>query len=100
MGLIITLILGGLAGWLASLVMNRDANQGILLNIVVGVVGAVLANLIIAPLIGVHAVLSSFSLAGFLVAVVGAIVLLAIVNLFTRHSVRRLGHEYEHSVSL
>jgi len=88
MGLIITLILGGLAGWLASLVMNRDANQGILLNIVVGVVGAVLANLIIAPLIGVHAVLSSFSLAGFLVAVVGAIVLLAIVNLFTRHSVR------------
>lgn len=88
MGLIITLILGGLAGWIASLLMNRDANQGVLLNIVVGVVGAILANWIIAPLIGVSAVLSSFSLAGFLMAIAGAVVLLAIVNLFTRRSVR------------
>lgn len=88
MGILITLLLGGLAGWLASLVMNRDANQGVLLNIVVGVVGAFLANLILAPLLGVEAVLDQVTLAGFLMAVLGAVVLLAIVNLFTRRSIR------------
>lgn len=88
MGLILTLILGGLAGWLASLIMNRDANQGVLLNIVVGIVGAFLANLLLAPLFGVSAELGSLTLAGFLMSVAGAVLLLAIVNLFTRRSVR------------
>lgn len=88
MGILITILLGGLAGWLASIVMNRNANQGILLNIVVGIVGAFLANLVIAPLIGVRASLGEFSLAGFLMAVLGAVVLLAIVNLATRRSIR------------
>jgi uncharacterized membrane protein YeaQ/YmgE (transglycosylase-associated protein family) len=88
MGILITLLLGGLAGWIASKFMNRDAEQGVLLNIVVGIVGAFLANLLIAPLIGVEAVLDTFSLAGFLMAIVGAVVLLAIVNLFTRRSIR------------
>lgn len=88
MGLLITIILGGLAGWLASKIMNRDAQQGVLLNVVVGIVGAFLANLLIAPLIGVEATLSGFSLEGFLMALVGAVVLLAIVNLFTRRSIR------------
>lgn len=88
MGIVLTLILGGLAGWLASLVMNRDANQGVLLNIVVGVVGAFLANLLLAPLLGVEAVLDEVSLAGFLMSVLGAVVLLAVVNLVTRKSVR------------
>lgn len=88
MGLLLTLLLGGLAGWLASLLMNRDAQQGVLLNIVVGVVGAFLANLLLAPLFGVEATLSSVTLAGFLMSVAGAVVLLAIVNLFTRNRVR------------
>lgn len=87
MGIILTLILGGLAGYLASLITNRE-EQGILLNIVVGVVGAFLANTFIAPLIGVSATLNELSLSGFLMSVAGAIVLLVIVNLFTRRSVR------------
>ena len=88
MGLLLTLLLGGLAGWLASLVMNRDAEQGVLLNIVVGIVGAFLANLLLAPLLGVNAVLDQVTLWGFLMSVLGAVVLLAIVNLFTRNRLR------------
>ncbi len=88
MGLLLTLILGGLAGWLASIILNRNEGMGIILNIVVGVVGAFLANLILAPLFGVSAKLDELSLSGFLMSVVGAVVLLAIVNLFTRKSIR------------
>lgn len=88
MGIILTLVLGGVAGWLASLITNRDAQQGVVLNIVVGIVGAFLANLLLAPLFGVKAVLGELSLSGFLMSVLGAVVLLVIVNLFTRHSVR------------
>ena len=88
MGLLLTLLLGGLAGWLASLVMNRDAEQGVLLNIVVGIVGAFLANLVLAPLLGVNAVLDQVTLWGFVMSVLGAVVLLAIVNLFTRNRLR------------
>lgn len=88
MGLLLTLLLGGLAGWIASLIMDRDAQQGILLNIVVGVVGAFLANLLLAPLLGVPAVLDQVTVWGFVMAVLGAVVLLAIVNLFTRKRLR------------
>lgn len=88
MGLLLTLILGGLAGWLASLLMNRDAEQGVLLNIIVGVVGAFLANWLLAPLFGVSAVLDQITVWGFLMSVLGAVVLLAIVNLFTRKRLR------------
>lgn len=83
MALLLTLVLGGLAGWLASVLTNRQ-EQGLLLNIVVGVVGALLANWLIAPLVGVHAVLSELSVGGFLMAVLGAVVLLVLVNLVTR----------------
>ena len=88
MGFLITLLLGGLAGYLASIILNRNESMGVVLNIVVGVVGAFLANLLLAPLFGVEARLDTFSLSGFLMSVVGAVVLLAIVNLFTRRSVR------------
>lgn len=88
MGLLLTLILGGVAGWIASMVMNRDAEQGVLLNVVVGIVGAFLANLLLAPLFGVDATLGQISVPGFLMAVLGAVVLLAIVNLFTRRRLR------------
>ncbi|MDG5748149.1 GlsB/YeaQ/YmgE family stress response membrane protein [Qipengyuania sp. XHP0207] len=88
MGLIIALIVGGVAGWLASLVMNRDASMGIFWNIVVGCVGSVVGNLIVGPLFGVGGSVQEFSLTGLLIAVVGAIVLLAIANLVQRGRVR------------
>lgn len=88
MGWIIALIVGGVAGWLASMVMNRDASMGILLNIVVGCIGSVVGNLIAGPLLGISGSVQQFSLTGLLVAVLGAVVLLGIVNLIQRGRVR------------
>jgi len=89
MNLIIWLVVGGVLGWLASLVMRTDAQQGILLNVVVGIVGALIAGFVIAPLFGTGTINSSdFSMSGLLVSFVGAIVLLAIVNLFRRGTAR------------
>lgn len=88
MGIITTLILGGLVGWLASIVMLRDAQLGVFGNIVVGMLGAVLANLLIAPLLGYHATVGGLDLVGLFIAFLGACGILAIVNLFTRRSIR------------
>ncbi|CAH0356497.1 MAG: GlsB/YeaQ/YmgE family stress response membrane protein [Pseudomonadota bacterium] len=89
MGLIILLIVGGVVGWLASIIMRTDAQQGIFLNVVVGIVGAVLAGLIVTPLIGGAPITSgSISIQSVLVSLVGAVALLAIINLFRRGSVR------------
>lgn len=88
MGWIIAIIVGGVAGWLASLVMARDASMGIFLNIIVGIIGAVVGNLLAGPLFGINTTIQTFNLPGFLVAIVGAIVLLAIVNLVQRGRVR------------
>jgi len=87
MGWIIALIVGGVAGWLASMVMNRDASMGILWNIIVGCVGSVIGNLV-ANQFGIAGSVKEFSLTGLLVAVVGAVILLAIVNLVQRGRVR------------
>jgi uncharacterized membrane protein YeaQ/YmgE (transglycosylase-associated protein family) len=89
MNIIILLVVGGVLGWLASLVMRTDGQQGIILNIVVGIVGAILAGFIITPLIGGSPITSgSLSLQSLLVSFLGSLVLLAIVNLFRRGSVR------------
>ncbi|HEY8353357.1 MAG TPA: GlsB/YeaQ/YmgE family stress response membrane protein [Sphingomonadales bacterium] len=89
MNIIIWLILGGIIGWLASKVMRTDAEQGIILNVVVGIVGAVLAGWIIAPLVGAGTInQSDFSLGGLIVSFIGAVILLAIVNLFRRGRAR------------
>jgi uncharacterized membrane protein YeaQ/YmgE (transglycosylase-associated protein family) len=89
MNLIIWLIVGGLIGWLASKIMNTDAQQGIGLNIVVGIVGALLAGWLITPLVGGATInQADFSLSGLLISLLGAIVLLAIVNLFRRGRAR------------
>lgn len=88
MGWIVAIIVGGVAGWLASKVMARDASMGIFLNIVVGIIGAVIGNLLAGPLLGLDTTIQTFNLPGFLVAIVGAIVLLAIVNLVQRGRVR------------
>jgi uncharacterized membrane protein YeaQ/YmgE (transglycosylase-associated protein family) len=88
MGILVWLIVGGVVGWLASIIMRTDGQQGIILNVVVGIVGALLAGFIISPMIGVGTINEGISLATFLVSLVGAIILLAIVNLFRRGSVR------------
>lgn len=87
--LIVLLVVGGVLGWLASIVMRTDAQQGIFLNIVVGIVGALLAGLLITPLIGGASITQgSFSVMSLLISFLGAVVLLAIVNLVRRGSVR------------
>jgi uncharacterized membrane protein YeaQ/YmgE (transglycosylase-associated protein family) len=87
MSIIITLIVGGIIGWLASIVMRTDAQQGILLNIVVGVVGAFLGN-ILGGMFGMGASLDAFSPIGLLWSFIGAVVLLGLINLVRRGSVR------------
>ena len=83
------LIVGGLMGWIASLIMGTDARQGALLNIVVGIVGAFLAGLVLTPLFGINTInQGNFSLPALLVSLLGAVILLAIVNLFRRGTVR------------
>lgn len=89
MGLIITLIVGGIIGWLASIVMRTDAQQGIFLNIVVGIIGSLLGAVLLGPLLGGGSIMSgALDLRSLLVAFLGAIILLAIVNLFRRGAVR------------
>jgi uncharacterized membrane protein YeaQ/YmgE (transglycosylase-associated protein family) len=86
---IIWIIVGGIIGWLASLVMRTDAQQGTLLNIVVGIVGAFLAGLLLTPLFGTGTINSgNFSMPALLLSLLGALILLAIVNLFRRGTVR------------
>jgi len=81
MGIIAWLIFGGLAGWIASKIMGTDAQQGILLNIVVGIIGAFLGGFIGSNLLGIG--VSGFNITSFLVAVVGACILLFLVSFFT-----------------
>ena len=89
MNILIWLVIGGVMGWLASLVMRTDGQQGIVLNIVVGIVGALLGGWLISPLVGAGTINSGdLSLASLGVSFLGAVVLLAIVNLFRRGSVR------------
>ena len=89
MNLIIWLVVGGVIGWLASLLMRTDGQQGIVLNVVVGIVGAMLGGWLISPLVGVGTInQNNFSLPAMLVSLVGAAILLAVVNLFRRGSVR------------
>lgn len=88
MGFLIWLIVGGIVGWLASLVMRTDGQQGILLNVIVGIVGAFLGGLIISPLVGVGTINQGISIGSVIVSLLGAIILLAIVNLFRRGRVR------------
>lgn len=88
MGIIIWLIVGGVVGWLASIIMRTDAQQGILLNVIVGIVGALLAGFIISPMLGIGTINEGVSVGTFLVSLIGAIILLAIVNLFRRGSAR------------
>lgn len=86
---IVWIILGGLLGWLASLVMRTDAQQGPLLNIIVGIIGAFLAGLVLSPLFGISTInQNNFSMAAMGVSLLGAVILLAVLSLFRRGTSR------------
>lgn len=89
MNLILWLAVGGVIGWLASLLMKTDGQQGIILNVVVGIVGAMIGGWLISPLVGVGTInQNNFSVPAMGVSFIGAVVLLAIVNLFRRGATR------------
>ncbi|WP_067734166.1 GlsB/YeaQ/YmgE family stress response membrane protein [Novosphingobium naphthalenivorans] len=89
MTLLLILLVGGIIGWLASILMRTDAQQGIFLNIVVGVAGAVLAGFLVNPLLGGAPITSgSFDILSLFTSFLGSVLLLALVNLFRRGSVR------------
>ncbi len=88
MGWIVAIIVGGLIGWVASMIMGRDASMGIFWNIVVGLIGALLGGFLGTTFLGVDATLTSFSIPGLLMSLLGAVVLLAILNLIQRGRVR------------
>jgi uncharacterized membrane protein YeaQ/YmgE (transglycosylase-associated protein family) len=89
MNFIIWLVVGGLIGWVASMIMKTDGQQGIILNVVVGIVGAMLGGWLLAPMFGAGTInQNDFSIAGLGVSLLGAIILLAIVNLVRRGSPR------------
>lgn len=89
MNFIIWLIVGGLIGWVASIVMRTNGQMGMILNVVVGIVGAFVAGWFLTPLFGIATInQSNFSLPALLVSLMGAIILLAVVNLFSRMTFR------------
>jgi uncharacterized membrane protein YeaQ/YmgE (transglycosylase-associated protein family) len=89
MNIIIWVVVGGLIGWVASMLMRTDAQQGVILNVVVGVIGALLGGFLLAPMFGTGTInQNDFSLASLGVSLLGAVILLAIVNLVRRGTAR------------
>ncbi|MDD2568873.1 MAG: GlsB/YeaQ/YmgE family stress response membrane protein [Clostridia bacterium] len=86
MGIISWIVLGGLVGWVASMIMRKNASMGVLANIIVGIIGAFIGGFIM-NLIGKYGI-TGFNIKSFLVALVGAVVLLAIINLIRKGKVR------------
>lgn len=86
MEILLTLVFGGLIGWLASIVTKRDAEQGWIANIIVGIVGAFIGNWI-GRLLDANPD-AGFSVPGLLWAFLGAVVLCVLLNLVTRRRVR------------
>lgn len=89
MNFLIWIVMGGIIGWLASLVMKTDAQQGMFLNVVVGIVGALLGGWLLAPLFGTGTInQDDFSIGSLLVSFLGALILLFVVNLLRRGTSR------------
>ena len=84
---IIAIIVGGIAGWLASIVMGRNASMGIMWNVIAGCVGSVVGNLI-ANQFGFAGSVQEFSIQGLVIAFVGAVIVLGILNLIQRRNIR------------
>lgn len=89
MSYVIMVVIGGVLGWLASMVMRTDAQQGILLNVIVGIVGALIGGILLSPMVGSGSIVDGdYSVASLGVSFVGALVLLAVLNLLWRGRVR------------
>lgn len=88
MNLILWILLGAVAGWIASKIMNTDAQMGAVANIVVGIIGAFLGGYLVQLLTGAN--VDELSLMGLLTAVLGAVILLAIVKAVTGRSAHRV----------
>ena len=89
MNIIIWLVVGGLIGWVASLLMRTNDQQGLILNVVVGIVGALIGGWLLAPMFGVGTInQNDFSVGGLVVSLLGAVILLAIANLLRRGRMR------------
>ena len=89
MSIILLIVIGGVVGWLASLVMRTDGQQGLFLNVVVGIVGAFVAGYVLNPLLGIAPITAgTLSLPAIFVSFLGALIVLAVVNLIRRGSVR------------
>ncbi len=89
MNIIIWLIVGGIIGWLASIIMKRDGQQGIFLNVIVGIIGSFVGGFLIAPMLGSGtANTGDFSIVGLVASLGGAVILLLIINLITRGRAR------------
>ncbi len=86
MGIISWIVLGALAGWVASIIMKNNSSMGAFANIAVGIIGAFIGGLIM-NLIGANANVTGFTLESFLVALLGSVILLAIINLIRKGSV-------------
>lgn len=85
MNFIIWIVVGGLIGWAASVIMKTDAQQGLVLNVAVGIVGALVGGWLLAPLFGTGTInQSDFSLGSLVVSLLGAVILLAVVNLLRK----------------
>lgn len=82
MSILVYIIFGGIVGWVASLIMGTDGQQGIIMNVVVGIVGSVVGSFL-ASLMGLGGV-GAFNLSSFLVALVGSVVLLGTIKLFQK----------------
>ena len=89
MNFIIWIVVGGILGWVASIIMHTEAQQGLLMNIVVGIIGALLGGWLLAPLFGTGTInQNDFSLGSLVVSLLGAVILLAVVNLYKRGTPR------------
>jgi uncharacterized membrane protein YeaQ/YmgE (transglycosylase-associated protein family) len=89
MNFLVWIVVGGLIGWVASKIMGTDGQQGIFLNIVVGIVGALLGGWLISPLVGVATInQDALNMGAIVVSLIGAVILLAIVSVFRRTAVR------------
>ena len=86
MGIIVWLIMGGVVGWIASMIMGTNARQGMLLNVVVGIVGALIGGWLIGPMVGAGSINDGITIMSVIVSLIGAVILLAILSLFRRSS--------------